>query len=68
VPNAFKIAHGLDPFKSDTDGDGVSDLLDAYPLDPTRSVKPPPDPADTTPPVITLTYPTNARPVGGGGQ
>jgi alpha-tubulin suppressor-like RCC1 family protein len=68
VPNAFEIAHGLDPLKSDTDGDGVSDLLDAYPLDPTRTVKPPPDPSDTTPPVITLTYPTNARPVGGGGQ
>ncbi|KKQ78624.1 MAG: Amidase [Parcubacteria group bacterium GW2011_GWC2_38_7] len=28
-----------DPLRWDTDGDGVSDLLDAYPLDPTRSKK-----------------------------
>ena len=55
-----------DPFNADTDGDSVSDLLDDYPLDPTRSQKPAADPNDTTPPVITLTHPTNARPIGGG--
>jgi hypothetical protein len=45
----------------------VSDLLDAYPLDPTRSAKPPGNPNDTTPPTITLVEPTTARRVGGGG-
>ncbi len=67
VPNVVEIAQGTDPFRADTDGDGVSDLTDAYPLDPTRSQAPAPDPNDTTPPTITLTRPSNARPVGGGG-
>ena len=30
-----------DPYKYDTDGDGVSDKLDYYPLDPDRSIRPP---------------------------
>ncbi|KKR07865.1 MAG: Amidase [Parcubacteria group bacterium GW2011_GWC2_39_14] len=30
---------GTDPLKWDTDGDGVNDLLDAFPLDPTKSKK-----------------------------
>jgi alpha-tubulin suppressor-like RCC1 family protein len=68
VPNVVEIAQGTDPFAVDTDGDSVSDLTDAYPLDPTRSQAPAPDPNDTTPPVITLTRPSNARLVGGGGQ
>jgi alpha-tubulin suppressor-like RCC1 family protein len=66
VPNAVERTNGTDPFTADTDGDGASDRLDDYPLDPTRSVKPPSDPNDTTPPTIILTLPTNARPVGGG--
>lgn len=53
-----------DPFKSDTDGDTVSDLLDHYPLDPTRAQKPPPNPSDTTPPVIIRIYPTTAVLIG----
>jgi hypothetical protein len=66
VPNFFEIARGTDPFRADTDDDGVSDLTDAFPLDPTRWLAPVADPNDHTPPVITLTYPTSARPVGGG--
>jgi hypothetical protein len=66
VPNLVEEGNGTDPFLADTDGDGVDDRLDAYPTDPTRTQKPAPNPADTTPPVITLTRPTNARPVGGG--
>jgi alpha-tubulin suppressor-like RCC1 family protein len=66
VPNVLEIARGTDPFEVDTDGDTVSDLLDDYPLDPTRSQKPPPNPLDTTPPVIILIYPTTAVPIGGG--
>jgi hypothetical protein len=45
----------------------VPDGVDAFPLDPTRSQPPVPDPNDHTPPVITLIYPSGARPVGGGG-
>jgi len=68
VPNALELAQGTDPFMADTDGDGVSDLLDAFPLDPTRHDPPTVDPNDHTPPVITLTKPVGARPVGGGGS
>ena len=66
VPNVVEIANGTDPFVADTDGDGVSDLADAYPLDPSRSQAPSSNPNDHTPPVINLTRPSNARPVGGG--
>jgi alpha-tubulin suppressor-like RCC1 family protein len=65
VANYLENASGTDPFRSDTDGDGVSDLLDDYPLDPTRTQKPAPNPADTTPPVIILLQPSSARAVGG---
>lgn len=57
---------GTDAYSADTDGDGAADGVDAYPLDPARSQAPATDPNDHTPPVITLIYPTNARPVGGG--
>ncbi len=66
LSNAMEALLGTDPYNADTDGDGVPDGLDAYPLDPTRSSPPVPDPNDHTPPVITLIYPSNARPVGGG--
>jgi hypothetical protein len=51
---------GTDPTDTDTDGDGVSDLSDAFPLDPLRWAVPASDPSDTTPPVITLDEPANA--------
>jgi alpha-tubulin suppressor-like RCC1 family protein len=66
LSNAQELAVGTDAYNADTDGDGVNDGADAFPLDPTRTTAPSPDPNDHTPPVITLTYPTNARPVGGG--
>jgi hypothetical protein len=60
VLNGAEIAQGTDPFNADTDGDGYSDGADAFPLDPTRWQAPSGTPGDTTPPVITLTEPTNA--------
>ena len=60
VPSAVEVLRGTDPYRADTDGDGVNDNLDAYPLDPTRWQAPAVDPNDHTPPVITLTEPTNA--------
>jgi alpha-tubulin suppressor-like RCC1 family protein len=67
LSNAAELLLGTDPYVADTDGDGVPDGVDAFPLDPTRSAMPPPNPLDTTPPVIILKEPTTARPVGGGG-
>jgi alpha-tubulin suppressor-like RCC1 family protein len=63
VPNWVEQQWGTDPFRADTDGDSVTDGADAFPLDPTRTQAPTPDPNDHTPPVITLTEPTNAIPI-----
>jgi alpha-tubulin suppressor-like RCC1 family protein len=60
LSNPNEQAIGTDPFLSDTDGDGFSDSQDAFPLDPTRWQPPPPVQGDVTPPIITLTEPTNA--------
>jgi hypothetical protein len=60
VSNPVERQRGTDPFLADTDGDAVNDGADCFPLDPTRSQCPQPTPGDTTPPVITLTEPTNA--------
>jgi alpha-tubulin suppressor-like RCC1 family protein len=60
VENAVERAQGTDPFNADTDGDGHPDGADYYPLDPTRWEAPVANPGDTTPPIITLTEPTNA--------
>jgi len=60
ISNADERAAGTDPFTQDTDGDGFTDDIDAFPLDPTRQVLPPYDPADTTPPTITLEEPESA--------
>lgn len=67
LTNVDEFERGTDAAVADTDGDGVVDGTDVFPLDPTRSSLPPPNPADTTPPVIILTQPASARPVGGGG-
>ena len=47
VSNVDEIANGTNPNNPDTDGDGVNDYEDDYPLDAHRST-------DTTAPVITL--------------
>ncbi|MFA6961193.1 MAG: fibronectin type III domain-containing protein [Opitutaceae bacterium] len=60
ISNADEIALGLDPQNPDTDGDGVDDGLDAFPLDPTRTVFGPPVSGDVTAPVITLDAPAGA--------
>jgi alpha-tubulin suppressor-like RCC1 family protein len=63
VTNLIERSRGTDPFRVDSDGDTYSDGVDAFPLDPSRWNPPAPIPGDTTPPVITLTYPTTAVPV-----
>ena len=65
LSDGFELAQvpPLNPASADTDGDGVPDGQDAFPLDPTRWLPLTPDPDDHTPPVITLTEPTNAVPI-----
>ncbi|MBI4281073.1 thrombospondin type 3 repeat-containing protein [Candidatus Uhrbacteria bacterium] len=50
-----EIQAGTDPRRADTDGDGVSDRDDVFPLDPLKSKKipPPPPPPSATHPVPT---------------
>ena len=60
VSNADEALKGSDPFMTDSDEDGVPDGTDCFPVDATRSTCPVADPNDHTPPVITLTEPTNA--------
>jgi len=59
VTNGAERLAGTDPFRADTDGDGVKDGADAFPLDPAQAGTTP-DPADQTPPSITLLEPANA--------
>ncbi len=63
LPNAVEALIGTNPLAADTDGDGVNDSLDAYPLDPSRSVLGVANPNDHTPPIITLILPPNAQPI-----
>jgi hypothetical protein len=58
LANTVEPTRGTDPIKADTDGDGVVDGSDVFPLDPSRSALPPSDPGDTSPPVITLERPS----------
>jgi alpha-tubulin suppressor-like RCC1 family protein len=60
LANALERAMGTDAFRADSDGDGHPDAEDAYPLDPTRWEGPPANGGDVTPPLITLSEPTNA--------
>ena len=60
VPSTVELANGTDPFSADTDHDGISDGLDYYPLDPTRSEPPILDSNDHTAPVVTLVSPAQA--------
>lgn len=56
ISNADEVLACTDPFRADTDGDGVPDNLDAFPHDPTLSALPA-NPGDAVAPTITLTAP-----------
>jgi hypothetical protein len=60
VKNRDELLQGTDPLFTDSDHDGVADGADAYPTDPSASTKPPKNPADVTPPIITILRPVNA--------
>jgi len=60
LSNADEVRFGTDMLNPDSDGDGVVDGLDVFPLDPSRSAPATADPADTTPPDIILTLPAGA--------
>jgi alpha-tubulin suppressor-like RCC1 family protein len=60
VTNVKERERSSDPLRADTDDDGTADGADCFPQDATRSTCPSANPSDTTPPVITLTRPTNA--------
>ncbi len=38
LPNLSEYADGLDPFLADSDSDGALDSIDAFPIDPSRSL------------------------------
>jgi hypothetical protein len=56
VSNADEVLMCTNPFRADTDGDGVADGTDKFPHDPLMSSLPS-NSSDTTAPVITLTAP-----------
>ena len=60
LSDAVELVRGTSPTLWDTDGDGVNDAEDAYPLDPTRSAESPSTPGDTAKPTVTLDAPVNA--------
>jgi hypothetical protein len=60
LTNAAETQAGTGVFNPDSDGDGVLDGLDAFPLDPSRSEPPQPDPTDAVAPLILLREPASA--------
>lgn len=61
LTNLQEVALGSDAFLADTDGDGVIDSLDAYPINAMLQAGPQANPLDTVPPIITLAEPLNAQ-------
>ena len=59
LTNVEEQALGTDPTRADTDGDGVEDGLDEFPLDPNMSVRPT-NGADANAPIINLEQPPQA--------
>ena len=59
ITNADELLAGTNPFRPDTDGDGVPDNVDVFPHDPAMSSLPS-NPLDATPPIIMLTAPSYA--------
>ncbi|MFY0571297.1 hypothetical protein ACN28E_46735 [Archangium lansingense] len=62
LSNADELLRGTNPLRADSDGDGVSDGQDVFPLDPLMNSFPQ-VPSDVTPPLIQLTAPWNAVPL-----
>ena len=58
LTDANELVSGTDPFIADTDGDGVNDSTDRYPLDPSASGTA--GGSDTTPPFISISQPSGA--------
>jgi len=65
VSDATEILHGTSPTLWDSDGDGIGDRLDTFPLDPLLQTPPAPQPGDTTKPTLTLETPANATFISG---
>ena len=59
LTNTLEYALGTNPFWNDSDEDGVLDGVDAFPTDPTRSTNPTLNLSETTPPIITITFPAS---------
>ena len=57
---AEELALGTSSVLTDTDGDGVSDSVDLFPLDPSRSAAPTSTSGDLTKPLVTLLAPGSA--------
>jgi hypothetical protein len=57
LTDAQELILGTSPFLTDSDADGVSDDLDAFPLDPNRWLSPSVNPDDHTAPTIFLLEP-----------
>ena len=58
--DAAELALGTSPTLWDSDGDGVGDANDGFPLDMNQSAPSAAAPGDTTPPVVVLEAPSNA--------
>ena len=57
VSNVQEVVNGTSPILKDTDGDGVTDDKDAFPLDRFKTKPPPSNVNDNNPPFITLLEP-----------